>query len=579
MCCFTKTLQINSMNRLLSLFFFVWTAFSVTAQDGYTIESYHVDIIIQDNGEVKVIEKIDVNFTEKRRGIFRNIPTRYDIQGEIKTIALTDIKVAKWDHKTTKEKDQTVIRIGNPDRYLTGPQSYEISYKVKDVIMPYAEHDEFYWNIIGTEWNAPIAQASFSIRFPYGWKEKIKEFTTFKGQERTNIDHVNLIKEDNLFTSDQGVSLFVGEGITVAFKLPKGLVPMKSPSKNDNNSDGIMVQDDRSKDWLSLIPAGMAMFLFGQWRKGGKRQEEPAEVPDEYYPPADISPAVVGTFYDYRVNRRDIISLIPYWGVKGFLRIKPIEGSEGDMYFEKLQEIPTSEPNYAIKFFNDLFEGSDHTLLSDLREKFYSKMNKASSAIMSEVKDRELYDLPSLKRYHSGWMIAIGVIIMLVGIPLAVIVKSIALSIATFILGTYCIVIHFLKPKLSDTGYDLHQYLRGFYQFLKKPNPEKLNQLITEDSQYLYKVFPYAMAFGLDKEWENFFKDWKVDAPDWYMYSVPMYGHHHTMGQFTKDFGAHKIEQVFYSAPAPDPSSSGGGFSGGGGSVGGGFGGGGGGSW
>lgn len=208
-------------------------------------------------------------------------------------------------------------------------------------------------------------------------------------------------------------------------------------------------------------------------------------------------------------------------------------------------------------------------------------MSRASSDIMKDVKDQQLFDMGSMRLFHSGWMIGLFIIFLVLGIVSFVALQSLFIGLGLIILGIFCLVLHFLKPKLSDKGYELHQYLRGFYHHLKNPDPEVLKEKMDKDPDYLHKVFPYALAFGLDKEWEEYFKNWEVPTPYWYMYDPMIYGagHHVSYGQFTRDFGAHKIEKVFYSTPPPPAgTSTGGGFSGGG-SVGGGFGGGGGGSW
>ncbi len=567
------------MRFLLYTLFSLLTFTTISAQEGFVIDQYEVEMILSESGEIKVIEDIDVTFTERRRGIFRTIPIRYQSESGDKRIRVTDVRVRDWRSKVYQEGNDQMIRIGDANTYVTGPQSYHIEYKVQGAIAQYEEHDEFYWNVIGTDWKVPMEKVSFSMRFPYGWKEKIEEFVTFNGRGGDRYQDIILSKEDNIFAMTEPISLSPGNGITVAFKVPKGLLPAdagQSTMTNTGRTDEMEKYNPGGSNWLTLIPAGIAMWLFSFWRRDGRRQSEPSDVPLRYHPPAGMSPAEVGTFYDYRVNRRDIISLLPYWGEKGYLKVKPI--SDDDVYFEKIRDIEPDEPAYAQRYFNDLFEKGDNTLLSSLQNKFYQTMGRAASGIMKEVKAQELYDATSLKRFHSGWMIAAFILALGAGIASMIIFLNFFMGIAFIILGVFCLVVHFLQPKLSDRGYEVHNHLRGLYAHLKNPNPEKLNELLSEDPNYLNRLFPYALAFGLDKQWEDFFRDWEMSPPMWYIYDGYGHGHHHhSFGQFTKDFGAHRIEKVFYSAPASS-NSSGGGFSGGG-SVGGGFGGGGGGSW
>ncbi len=61
---------------LIFLFLFPTNAF---AQEGWTIESFDSEITILENGEVSIVETIEVDFgTLEKHGIFRNIPYIYE---------------------------------------------------------------------------------------------------------------------------------------------------------------------------------------------------------------------------------------------------------------------------------------------------------------------------------------------------------------------------------------------------------------------------------------------------------------------------------------------------------------------
>ena len=48
------------------------------------------------------------------------------------------------------------IRIGDPDRTITGQHTYTIDYTVGGAMLPFSDHDELYWDVIGHEWGVPI---------------------------------------------------------------------------------------------------------------------------------------------------------------------------------------------------------------------------------------------------------------------------------------------------------------------------------------------------------------------------------------------------------------------------------------
>ena len=571
---FLSILSTSLFVALFSLF-----SFDTSAREAFVIENFQVVATISDDGSFTVQEKISVNFTEERRGIFRNIPTANEYDGRRQDIRISDIRVDNWQSKISRQRGGLTIRIGNPDRYVRGRQEYSISYKVENGILQTEMHDEFYWNLTGTEWDTDIQNTSFSIRYPSEWQGQITEYIAFSGYAGETGSSIYLDQSPGVISGASSVPLSPKQGVTVAVKIPKGLFTQLS-SPNSIITEGSDNRPSSSNRWYILIPLAFLTFLYNSWRRFGKRTRYIYNVEDQHFAPDNLSPAEVGTFYDYRVNRRDLISLLPYWGELGLLTIKPIEGKDGDFYFAKLKDIPSDRPAYERLFFNTLFERGDTVLLSDLKEEFYSTMHKVSSKIKKDVMKKELYDEKAYSMFHSGWMIAAFFILVLGGILTIVFLQAIIAGIGCIMTGIFALILHFLKPKHSEKGEVLHAKLEGLYNFLKNPDGKVLDSLMKDDPGYLNRMFPYALAFGLDKTWSKQFNDLYSQPPDWYI--NPALYHTSGMmnyGRFANDFKPHKIEKVFYSAPASSSSggSGGGGFSGG--SVGGGFGGGGGGSW
>lgn len=98
-----------------------------------------------------------------------------------------------------------------------------------------------------------------------------------------------------------------------------------------------------------------------------------------------------------------------------------------------------------------------------------------------------------------------------------------------------------------------------------------MSSLSQQYPEYFERLFPYAVAFGLEKSWMDRMETYDIDPPYWYGYhensnSRPV------MGDFSQSFDVQEIKSVFTSYPQSTSSSSGG-FSGG--SAGGGYGGGG----
>jgi uncharacterized membrane protein YgcG len=561
------------------IFIFNLIGIDVVAREAFIIENFQVVATLSADGSFTVQERITVNFSEERRGIFRKIPLINEVDGKRQDLKISDVRVDNWESKVSRQRGELEIRIGHPDRYVRGRQNYTIFYKVENGILHLASHDEFYWNLTGTEWDTEIRNTSFSIRYPAEWQGEIYEYKAFSGYEGETGSAIYLDQSPGVISGASSVPLKSTQGVTIAVKIPKGLISEFSETSRIVN-DGGNYRSSSSRKWYILFPLGFLTLLYNTWRRFGKRTPYIYNVEDQHFAPDDLSPAEVGTFYDYKVNRRDIISLLPYWGELGLITIKPIGRKDRDFYFKKLQDLPSDRPEYEKFFFNTLFKDGDTVLLSDLKEEFYSTMYKVSSKIKKDVLKKELYDKKAYSIFHAGWMIAAFILLVLIGILTILLLQAVIAGIGCIMTGVFALILHFLKPRHSEKGEILHAKLEGLYNFLKNPDGKVLDNLMKDDPGYLNKMFPYALAFGLDKTWSKQFNDLYSQPPHWYINPAL----HHSSGlmkygQFAYDFKPHKIEQVFYSAPASNSSgsSNGGGFSGG--SVGGGFGGGGGGSW
>ena len=152
------------MRRLITVvLMMIFIPLTLLGDDGFIIKSYDVEVLLQEDGVIKVVENIQVDFTERRRGIFRTIPTVYDANGDANyRVDIEDIEVSNWNYKVSNKRREKEIRIGDADRYLSGIQNYRITYRAYGAIARYEDSDEFYWNVIGPEWEVPIESASYS---------------------------------------------------------------------------------------------------------------------------------------------------------------------------------------------------------------------------------------------------------------------------------------------------------------------------------------------------------------------------------------------------------------------------------
>jgi len=573
--------------KMTSLLFLLFNSYLLVAQD-FQIDNYDVFIQLNNDGSFDVTERIDVDFNKKMRGIFRNITTQRDVGEHTQTAKILNINTGNANRKVTNKRNEVEIRLGKADKYLIGKQSYTISYTVQNAITPYNEHDEFYWSLMGNKWKEKIKSSNFRIELPNEINFSESDVAVFTNKN-SSAQHAKIKINNRIISGTSLHELGQGEGMTIAFKTPKGYysaldystILQKKTQSSSASSRTQIAKNKYPRDWGFPLPALLIGSLLFFFNRSGKNKT--TDISDEkiYYPPEDLSPPEIGVFHDFQVNKRDLISLIPYWGEQDFINVASIQKDDGsiDMRFEKQKELPSETPAYEREFFDAIFKTGDSVYLHNLKNEMYQSFSSVGSSLKSEVLDMKLYDQKSRARFHNGLVLFFGILSFIAAITVWIIFHAVITTVLLVILSIVCFYIHLQNPKKNDRGLRLHSHLSALKRTLENPDPNTLNTIIKDDPKYLDKIFPYVVAFGIDKSWSKNVSPIFNKAPDWY------YGDDMTMrpdfNSFNRSFSTNRIGKTFTSSPVADSSSSafggsrsGGGFSG---SSGGGFGGGGGG--
>ncbi|MDZ4709329.1 MAG: DUF2207 domain-containing protein [Saprospiraceae bacterium] len=545
---------------------------------GFEIRSFDVKIKIDKDGFIDVEEHIRVEFTEKKRGIIRNIPFKYSYQGKSYKTKIDRVIVESWDFKVSDQNNQKSIRIGHPEKYLEGNQDYLINYRVKGPFIHAGDYDEFYWNITGNEWTASIEQVKFDIELPDDTPLAYQDLKVFTGRTGSKQDSAYIEQSGRHISGTSIAGFNPGEGLTVALRLPSGYINPENAFDLQITSMQKTVRELKTQWPLALVPAILFSLLVGFWNKL-RGISYPKVIEPQPYPPQDLNPAEVGAFYDQVVHDRDVISLLPYWAADGFIRME-YNPQNKDTYLIKLKDLDQDRPAYEYVLFQDLFNHRYTVSLSNLRYQFSGTHQKVKSMIRNEIIGMQLYD-EKYRYWFNSWRIWI----ILVGlIPMAVFsfILGYWLAGVLFLIGLIVMIVLANQSKvLSEKGKFFHHQLKGFYAFLNNERGEQYKNIMESDPLYFDKVYPYAVALKLDKSFVKQVKPYQQFAPVWYgYYGMMAMGQRSTMEDFDQDFQPKEITSAFSVThdPATASSGGGGGFSGGG-SSGGGFGGGGGSSW
>ncbi|HSR28912.1 MAG TPA: DUF2207 domain-containing protein, partial [Actinomycetes bacterium] len=110
-------------------------------------------------GAARIVEVIDYDFgIQPRHGIFRDIPG-LDPGDPVQVASPT----APAQVEATGTAQQTRLRIGDPDRTISGRHRYTIGYRLGGV----APGGALAWDAVGTSWTVGLGQAELHVVAPY----------------------------------------------------------------------------------------------------------------------------------------------------------------------------------------------------------------------------------------------------------------------------------------------------------------------------------------------------------------------------------------------------------------------------
>ena len=556
---------------------------AAAADTGWHIEAFRADIAIRSNGNLNIVEAIDVDFAGlQKHGIFRVIPTRYrydDSRDRLYGIfvhGVTDATGRALIYQVSKGDAATEIKIGDPGRTVSGMQSYRISYTITGALNAFADHDELYWNVNGDKWDVPISIVGASVAGPTG---AIQRVTCFQGAAGSTEPCAPLNSASGAdFKATR--PLPAGEQLTIVTALKPGAVAVSAPDLVDRPR-GIV-------DYFSTSPVAIgiaAVVLVGGlwlvgwlwWTRGRDRGAIRGAIVPEYEPPAKLRPAQLGVLVDETADPRDLIATIVDLAVRGYLVItehaKHGLFGHADWTLDKKKSGDDLLP-YERRLCEGLFAAGDSVLLSSLKGIFAPTLTGAEKLLYADATEHGWFvaDPARVRTVYAGS----GCVTALVGIGLVFLLgRSFGWGFAGAALvpvGIALLVMNRAMPARTATGSALLAQTLGFKRYMDTAETDRAK---FAEKEGLFTVYlPYAVMFASVDRWMRAFAglDTAQAVSSFYVGSGPL-----TALSFSNGFES--FSSSLASTVVSTPAGSGGsGFSGGG-SSGGGGGGGGGGSW
>jgi len=579
------------------------------------IKEYDVYVKVHNNGKLSVKESIVYNFgNEYRHGIFRDIPIKHNLFTNIR--ALRD---GKWEkYEVLNYGNMLRIKIGDKNKLLLGTHRYDIFYDIDNVVSKLDDKkNAIIFNAIGTEWKIPIKNVNIYIYLPF--KLANAKLETFSGEYGSRASNVKVEKISNTTYHLKVDYLPPYNGVTFRLSFDSNLIKANTPTLSIKWVIWFLI--------IFSIGVFLYWYKFGKNPRIGSVTPqyyppkdldvlEAGLILDSFADEKDISTAIlylasegylkikvskkeenfISKIFDKPTIRLIKTSKLPtdlkkdmkllYYALFENGKKTFIVGKKDKNIAKKLQEAIDDIDEYLYEWSEK--EGFMKKNPKKVRTKFaiistlialpfivfaiYQTYKFIGDIIWFEVFAAIWLGLGIYAFFKIAPTIIFKIIILLFfiiiptlfifsAIPYENLIKPFPLILLVFIpiiLATLNMGVYTKK------GIEKLRYLLGFKDFIKKVEKDKINLLLKEDKNYLDKILPYAVLFGVSEHWLKFYVDSNIE-PYWYSGDI----------HYISSLGTN-ISEGFYSS-AHYSESSGGGASGG--FSGGGSGGGGGGSW
>jgi len=600
----------------------------------YTTDAFDVTAVASENHVFHVTEKITVDFTTEHHGITRYIPvqSKYYTIKNIKTPGFSnDTSLESGTSAVGRNYNYKLVRIGDADQYLTGRQTFVLSYDLVCYRDDSKSADYLSLDLLPSGWETAINKASLTLTMPkmIKWSDVSYYAGGFGTREALSKYFTRSVSGNQLTIT--GKNIPANYGVTVSSNLSEGY--WVDPANHDF-----------ARYILYIVLIGIPLLVFLLWLFFGRDPEIVKTV--EFYPPEGMTPAEIGYIIDGKVDNKDMAAMLMYFAEKGYVKIN--ETSRDTFEITRLRDMDESEKVFARTMFDAMFVNGETVQMDDMPETFgistiaardelrgyydepENKLFKTSASVCRVIGDVLMF-VPAVVgvilaafetfNYSAIFMLIPVAILLIIGMVTVIVAydrhsaRSRAKNVTIFILGlipaiagtavaavtcgilanswilalgvfvsmavTYVFVV--LMKARTEKGAKWQGQILGFRDFIRNAEYDRLKLLSDKDPEYFYNVMPYAYVMGMSTKWAKKFDNIEVRQPGWYStYSAGDFiftalWYDSMMRSCTRGF-AGSISDATAIDLGGDVGDFGGGF-GGGGFSGGGFGGGGGGAW
>ena len=354
----------------------------------YEVTSLEMKAAVGKDHSYDVTEEITVNIPQTIHQIEFAIPS-----GSFRMRGLTVDGVA---FSSNISSSGSSVKIVDQQALTTGIHTYTIRYKILEFADRNSARDIFYFNVLLPEWKQPIGELHALITFPNDFPVRdIQHYAGQLGAEDTENRLTYKAENSSRSFSVTGKRIPENYGLSLKAELPDGYW--------EGALDGV---------WaifaMILVMGTAVLVMLVLWIIGGRDpriKRRPQTRPIE-----GISPVELGYVFNNSFDGRDLVRMIIYFAIRGYLKISEYEP-------KRYRLIRKNDPDGEEKLlrnaygilFEDVYRGRSLDM-DDLGERLY----RIENAIRDDVaagfsnKDTQAYT-PLSRAFRAACIILTGV--------------------------------------------------------------------------------------------------------------------------------------------------------------------------
>lgn len=320
--------------------FFTITKVSAQTLTTYTkpterINNYYVQIIVNTDSSLDITEEINVTALGDRikRGIYRDFPTNPSNLYNLIDYTTFDVSEVLKNgiaepYKIKNNLNTKTLYIGDDNTFLKpGEYTYTIKYHTQNQVTFFKDHDELYFNAIGTDWEFAKDKIQIEVVLPKNISADQIKVSGYTGIKNSTAQRFTYNVENNVVKYVSTVKFNGGDGFTVIVGWPKGI--MTKPGILEKIL--LLFKADKYFVYSFFLFAAITFYYFFVWYLYGK-DPKPVDNLKQFEFPTNVSPSLVYYVNKMSFDQKSVGSAILNLAIKKHITISETKAMLGSKF-------------------------------------------------------------------------------------------------------------------------------------------------------------------------------------------------------------------------------------------------------